>query len=44
VTSSLLRLDEKEFQGVLSHKDRLLQEDLKLEVDRLAHLEEVSWR
>jgi hypothetical protein len=40
----ILRLDEKEFQGVLSHAERLLREDLKIEVDRLAHLEEVSWR
>uniref|UniRef100_A0A2N9G2D1 Reverse transcriptase domain-containing protein n=1 Tax=Fagus sylvatica TaxID=28930 RepID=A0A2N9G2D1_FAGSY len=40
----ILRLDEKEFQGVLTHAERLLREELKLEVDRLAHLVEVSWR
>ena len=40
----ILKLDEKEFQGVLTHAEHLLREELKLEVDRLAHLAEVSWR
>ena len=40
----ILRLDEKEFQGVMTQAERLLREELKLEVDRLAHLAEVSWR
>ncbi len=40
----ILRLDEKEFQGGLTPEERLVREDLKIEVERLAHLKEVSWR
>jgi hypothetical protein len=44
VMVDLLQLDEKEYQGLLSSKDRLQRDDLKAEWDKLAHLDEVSWR
>uniref|UniRef100_A0A2N9FT22 Reverse transcriptase domain-containing protein n=1 Tax=Fagus sylvatica TaxID=28930 RepID=A0A2N9FT22_FAGSY len=44
VMVDLLQLDEKEYQGLLSPKDRLQKDDLKAEWDKLAHLDEVSWR
>jgi exonuclease III len=40
----ILKLDEKEFLGTLTSDEHHLRENLKMEVERLAHLEEVSWR
>uniref|UniRef100_A0A2N9GYT9 DC1 domain-containing protein n=1 Tax=Fagus sylvatica TaxID=28930 RepID=A0A2N9GYT9_FAGSY len=40
----ILRMDEKEFLGTMTPEEHHLREELKMEVERLAHLEEVSWR
>ena len=40
----ILRMDEKEFLGTMTPEDHQLREEMKMEVKRLAHLEEVSWR
>ena len=44
VMVDLLKLDEKEYQCLLSFEDRLQRDVLKAEWDKLAHLDEVSWR
>uniref|UniRef100_A0A2N9ILC4 Reverse transcriptase domain-containing protein n=1 Tax=Fagus sylvatica TaxID=28930 RepID=A0A2N9ILC4_FAGSY len=44
VMADILRLDEKEFQGMMSSVDRSKRDILKSEFDRLAHLEEVDGR
>ena len=38
------RLDEQEFQGVISDEDRVQRDQLRAEWDSLAHLDEISWR
>ena len=40
----LQALDAKESLASLSDEKRLRREDYKLELDKVAHLEEVSWR
>ena len=40
----ILKMDEKEFLGTMTPKEHHLREELKMEVERLAHLEEVSWQ
>jgi hypothetical protein len=40
----ILRMNEKEFLGTMTPEDHQLREEMKMEVERLAHLEEVSWR
>ncbi len=37
------RLDEQEFQGVLSDEERVQKDHLRAEWDGLAHLDEISW-
>ena len=44
VMADIGRLDEQEFQGVLSDEDRVQRDQLRAEWDGLAHLDEISWR
>ena len=44
VMVDLMQFDEKQYQGLLSAEERLQRDDLKVEWDKLAHLDEVSWR
>jgi hypothetical protein len=44
VMDDILKLDEKEFRGGLSDEKHLQRDHLKADWDRLAHLNEVSWR
>jgi hypothetical protein len=37
-------LDEKESESSLSDEERLRREECKLELEKVAHMEEVSWR
>uniref|UniRef100_A0A2N9FGG2 Reverse transcriptase domain-containing protein n=1 Tax=Fagus sylvatica TaxID=28930 RepID=A0A2N9FGG2_FAGSY len=44
VMADIGRLDEQEFQGVLSNEDRVQRDQLRADWDCLAHLDEISWR
>uniref|UniRef100_A0A2N9HUF8 Reverse transcriptase zinc-binding domain-containing protein n=1 Tax=Fagus sylvatica TaxID=28930 RepID=A0A2N9HUF8_FAGSY len=43
VMADIGRLDEQEFQGVLSDEERVQKDHLRAEWDGLAHLDEISW-
>uniref|UniRef100_A0A2N9GAG5 Reverse transcriptase domain-containing protein n=1 Tax=Fagus sylvatica TaxID=28930 RepID=A0A2N9GAG5_FAGSY len=44
VMTEIGRLDEQEFQGVLSDEERVQRAQLRTEWDSLAHLDEISWQ
>ena len=44
VMAEIGKLDEQEFQGVISDEDRVQRDQLRAEWDSLAHLDEISWR
>jgi hypothetical protein len=44
VMADIGRLDEQEFQGVLSDEERVQRDQLRADWDCLAHLDEISWR